>query len=137
MPPDGFLADARDCDDSDPQVHPGVEEVCDGADNDCDGLTDDADPGVDPDSFRVWHIDEDRDGFGRTEGGITRCSAEAGFSDLDGDCDDRNPDINPGVVEVCDNQVDDNCDGDAWPCGFEGSLGPSNCLLYTSPSPRD
>ena len=41
-----------DCDDGDPDIHPGVAEgpygtpTCsDGADNDCDGLVDDADPG--------------------------------------------------------------------------------------------
>ncbi len=37
-------------------------------------------------------------------------------SDLDGydvttDCDDANADINPGVAEVCDDTVDNNCDG--------------------------
>ena len=27
------------------------------------------------------------------------------------DCDDSDPDVNPGAVEVCDNGIDDDCDG--------------------------
>lgn len=30
----------RDCDDSDPDINPGVQEVCNGIDNDCDGIAD-------------------------------------------------------------------------------------------------
>lgn len=29
-----------------------------------------------------------------------------------GDCDDDNPDVNPGVEEICGNEVDDNCNGE-------------------------
>lgn len=29
------------------------------------------------------------------------------------DCDDTDPDVNPGATEVCDDTVDNNCDGDA------------------------
>ncbi len=36
--PSGYVADSADCDDTDPDVHPGAAEVCSGADMDCDGL---------------------------------------------------------------------------------------------------
>ncbi|MBT3220713.1 MAG: hypothetical protein HN348_16625 [Proteobacteria bacterium] len=34
--PVGFVADFEDCDDSDAEVNPDADEVCDGIDNDCD-----------------------------------------------------------------------------------------------------
>ncbi|MBN2800663.1 MAG: putative metal-binding motif-containing protein [Deltaproteobacteria bacterium] len=38
--PEGWLAEATDCDDADRAVHPAALEVCDGIDNNCDGATD-------------------------------------------------------------------------------------------------
>ncbi len=38
-PPGGVTA-GNDCDDTDPRIHPGAIEVCDGVDNNCDGTTD-------------------------------------------------------------------------------------------------
>ena len=37
---DGFSEDEGDCDDSDPDVHPEAEELCNELDDDCDALTD-------------------------------------------------------------------------------------------------
>lgn len=38
--PDGYVTDGDDCDDGDPEIHPGASERCDGIDQDCDGAID-------------------------------------------------------------------------------------------------
>ncbi len=38
---DGYGSCYHDCDDADPDVHPGVDEPCDDIDNDCSGFADD------------------------------------------------------------------------------------------------
>ena len=38
--PDGGDCGPVDCDDDDPNIYPGAQEVCDGKDNDCDGQVD-------------------------------------------------------------------------------------------------
>jgi hypothetical protein len=40
-PPMGFVSVATDCDDNQPFVNPGAQEICDGLDNDCNGTVDD------------------------------------------------------------------------------------------------
>ena len=92
---DGFSGDGGecgpvDCDDSDPNVYPGAEEVCNGIDDNCDEIIDD--------------VDADLDGY----------IAEACGGD---DCDDGNPNVHPGATEgccledTCFDGVDNDCDG--------------------------
>ena len=44
----GYVEVPGDCDDSDPQVYPDNEEICDGKDNDCDGIVDNNSDAVAP-----------------------------------------------------------------------------------------
>ncbi|MHC4838567.1 MAG: PPC domain-containing protein [Planctomycetota bacterium] len=77
-----------DCDDNNPMVNPGVVEngqmnCDDGIDNDCSGG-----------DVICGAADGDGDGF----------------TDLQGDCDDANPNVNPDAGETPYNGVDDDCD---------------------------
>ncbi|MCK6522885.1 hypothetical protein L6R49_15760 [Myxococcota bacterium] len=102
---DGFAA-CQECDDGDAAIHPDAEEVCDGLDNDCDGLTD---PGSAVDATQ-YYADTDGDGFGDADYGESACAQPEGYVLSFEDCDDRDAEINPDAVEVCDG-YDNDCDG--------------------------
>ena len=115
------VVDQADCDPLDPASYPGAAELCDGADNDCNGIVDD--PGAQ--GCNDYYQDADGDGFGSLAAPPKcLCAKEpATFytSNMQGDCKDIDPGINPNTIEVC-NYKDDNCDGQidegvASPCG--------------------
>lgn len=61
--PFGFVPDARDCDDTDPDVHPLARRRCDGVDNACDGV---ADLGC-PEALAVAESRTESPAFGRSD----------------------------------------------------------------------
>ena len=101
---EGGVADSSDCDDTDPEVHPDADEICDGIDNDCSGSVDDI-----ADSA-TFYLDLDGDGFGRDAPSLTlsSCDIPDGYVAYDGDCDDDDPLIHPEALELCDG-IDNNC----------------------------
>jgi len=109
-PPDGWVADLGDCDDTDEHVHPDADEVCNDIDDDCDGLVDDDDD--DLSDVPVWEIDADGDGFADPDNTVQSCDPPDGGLTPGGpaDCDDGDADIHPGADEVCD-EADNDCDG--------------------------
>jgi hypothetical protein len=104
-----------DCDDTDPEVAPDIEESCDLKDNDCDGRIDE---GTD-----TWWPDRDGDGFGDDESGsTTTCAPDESAVARGGDCDDSDAAANPDQDEICNDELNNNCDGSSGDCGRSGSL---------------
>ncbi len=91
---------------------PAPRRFCNGHDDDCDGISLDG---------TAWYPDADGDGQGVSTGKTVACDPPAGFVADDGDCDDANPSVHAGATEVCDDGVDDDCDGKDRACGgFDG-----------------
>lgn len=134
--PQGYAPNNSDCDDNNPEVHPGATEFCNDVDEDCDGnplngfavnttcqgafcsgttkcsgdgktVVCDA-----PDPF-VLYPDKDNDGHGdRNASPVPLCHTPAeGYAQSNDDCDDNNAQVHPGATELC-NDVDEDCDGD-------------------------
>ena len=111
-PPSGYVTDASDCDDTDSATFPGAPELPNAADDNCDG---NADEGI----LVATYVDDDGDGFGSdsapellmltSPGGIVELFP--GYVTIAGDCDDAHPGINPDAVEIVDDGVDNDCDG--------------------------
>jgi len=112
-PPNGYLKDNSDCDDSDAGVNPGATEICDAddTDEDCNGLSDDADGGVDLSTMSQWYPDADGDGHGDQDYKASEaCNQPSGYAADAIDCDDGDASVYTGADEYCDDQ-DNDCDG--------------------------
>ena len=90
---DGYIDEAcggEDCYDLYAHAHPGAEEICEGLDTDCSGV------------LPVDEADDDLDGWMICEG----------------DCEDTDPIMNPGLDEICADGRDNDCnglaDGEEW-----------------------
>jgi hypothetical protein len=85
--PDAPAPPLCDCNDNDPNVHPGAAETCgDAIDNNCDGQTDEG----------CLPCDLDGDGFLRDDP-ANGCNPPAGQAD----CDDTDAAIKPGAADSC------------------------------------
>ncbi len=90
-----------DCDDTDSAESPVAEEACDGEDDDCDGELDEG-------------FDADGDGW----------LDESACPEVESawDCDDTDATVSPDAEELCDNGIDDDCDGEDEACAYGGTF---------------
>ncbi len=139
--PSGMVDDDTDCDDTDPTIYPGAEEIeYDGIDQDCDSADlcdvdedtytavecggddcDDSDDAVHVDAVETWYdgVDQDCD---------ERSDYDADYDGYDSeswggeDCDDAAADVYPGapdeyydgVIHDCDEADEFDADGDGY-----------------------
>lgn len=98
---DGYPSD-EDCDDNDADVNPGMDEVCgNNKDDDCDGVEDEG---------NTYYFDNDGDSYGDANTTEIACEQPTSYVSDSSDCNDLDGGINPAADEICDNDVDDNCD---------------------------
>jgi subtilase family serine protease len=101
--PSGYVSNDDDCDDTNVSIHPNAAELCNLLDDDCDGTIDE---GVQ----LTFYADSDGDSYGDPSNTTLACSVPSGYVNNDGDCDDSNANLHPGMAESC-NVIDDNCNG--------------------------
>ena len=130
---DRYTADV-DCDDSNANVNPGATEVCNNIDDDCDDS-------VDEDVTSTFYQDSDGDGYGSATVSTQACTTPSDYVADNTDCDDSNASVNPGATEVCDDGIDNDCDGDfdssETECTIEdtdssGTSGAGGCFITTT-----
>ncbi|MBZ5639234.1 MAG: hypothetical protein LAO51_10845 [Acidobacteriia bacterium] len=156
-----YLSTSGDCDDTNPAIHPGFTEICNGIDDDCNGAVDDGLP------TGTWYPDVDGDHYGDSSRvvagcqplsykvcaespsvqcstsedcpGTQACDRQVDYISVGGDCNDLNAAIHPGAPEQC-NHINDNCNQGTCSvtstqvCFKDGDCPVGRCSIATSTS---
>ena len=97
-----------DCNDNNAAINPNATEICgNGIDDNCDG-SQNAENAI---GCTIFYKDADHDNYGVASDTKCYCSGSGSYTATqDSDCNDANPNVNPGKTEIC-NGIDDNCNG--------------------------
>ncbi|HNM30908.1 MAG TPA: MopE-related protein [Chitinophagales bacterium] len=99
----GYVTNDLDCNDLLASIYPGTTEVCNALDDDCNGIIDDNL------TFTWLYQDADGDLFGNANIDTLTCMEISGYVLDSTDCNDTNPAVFPGAIELL-NGIDDDCD---------------------------
>lgn len=107
IPPEGYVDNTTDCDDTSSDINPIAPEICDQIDNNCSGENNE---GL---TYITYYRDFDNDGYGGNEFSLDTCiiTPPIGYADNNDDCDDTDPTINPQAEDIADNGIDEDCSG--------------------------
>jgi hypothetical protein len=92
--------------------------------------------------MKTWYRDLDGDGYGNPK--LLKSSIEqlSGYVDNNTDCNDGNKNINPGLTEICNNKIDEDCSGQinngctkCYPDKDNDKYGQKNAIPFYSSDP--
>ncbi len=70
----------------------------------------------------TFFADVDDDEHGDPDASTLACAAPDGFVTVADDCDDTDRKVSPEAIEICENGVDDDCEGTSAGCGLNGEM---------------
>lgn len=118
--PPGYVAEKGDCDDTNPDRHPGAAERCNAKDDDCDGETDE---------MVTRECSAEHDGKGACEPGTEVCT-DGSWGDCTGGTD-AEPEMCDGHDNDCDGETDEELERD---CGTDQGVCESGTEVCTDGS---
>ncbi len=125
--PEDYVSLAGDCNDVNGNINPGATESCNGADDDCSGAIDDNL------IFQVYYEDDDNDGYGNPDVSTEDCEQPNGYVLNNLDCDDSDEDVNPDGIEILDDGIDQDCNGEDLVTSIS-ELEEESITVYPNPS---